>query len=74
MTQTVVITGASAGIARATAALYGRRQANVALLARGRAGLEGAAADVESGGGEHPPILLGAVPAAAPSAARSADL
>jgi NAD(P)-dependent dehydrogenase (short-subunit alcohol dehydrogenase family) len=52
MTQTVVITGASAGIARATAALYGQRQANVALLARGRAGLEGAAADVERGGGK----------------------
>ena len=40
MTQTVVITGASAGIARATAPLYARRQANVALLARGKAGLE----------------------------------
>ncbi|HEY5358920.1 MAG TPA: SDR family oxidoreductase [Streptosporangiaceae bacterium] len=52
MTQTVVITGASAGIARATAALYGRRQANVALLARGQAGLEAAAADVRDGGGQ----------------------
>jgi NAD(P)-dependent dehydrogenase (short-subunit alcohol dehydrogenase family) len=51
MTQTVVITGASAGIARATAALYGRRQANVVLLARGKAGLQAAAADVEAGGG-----------------------
>jgi NAD(P)-dependent dehydrogenase (short-subunit alcohol dehydrogenase family) len=52
MTQTVVITGASAGIARATAALYGRRQANVVLLARGKAGLQAAAADVEAGGGQ----------------------
>jgi NAD(P)-dependent dehydrogenase (short-subunit alcohol dehydrogenase family) len=52
MTQTVVITGASAGIARATAALYGRRQANVVLLARGQAGLEAAAADVRDGGGQ----------------------
>jgi NAD(P)-dependent dehydrogenase (short-subunit alcohol dehydrogenase family) len=52
MTQTVVITGASAGIARATAALYGRRQANVALLARGQAGLAAAAADVRDGGGQ----------------------
>ncbi len=51
MTQTVVITGASAGIARATAALYGRRGANVALLARGKAGLEAAAQDVRDGGG-----------------------
>ncbi|BBY00658.1 SDR family oxidoreductase [Mycobacterium seoulense] len=52
MTQTVVITGASAGIGRATAQLFGRRGANVALLARGAAGLDGAARDVESGGGK----------------------
>jgi NADP-dependent 3-hydroxy acid dehydrogenase YdfG len=51
MTQTVMITGASAGIARATASLYGRRGANVALLARGKAGLEAAAQDVRDGGG-----------------------
>jgi NAD(P)-dependent dehydrogenase (short-subunit alcohol dehydrogenase family) len=51
MTQTVVITGASAGIARATAALYGRQRANVVLLARGQAGLEAAAAEVRDGGG-----------------------
>lgn len=52
MTQTVLITGASAGIGRATAQLFGRRGANVALLARGAAGLEGAARDVEAGGGK----------------------
>jgi NAD(P)-dependent dehydrogenase (short-subunit alcohol dehydrogenase family) len=52
MTQTVVITGASAGIGRATAQLFGQRGANVALLARGAAGLEGAARDVEAGGGK----------------------
>ncbi len=52
MTQTVVITGASAGIGRATAQLFGQRGANVALLARGAAGLEGAARDVETGGGK----------------------
>ena len=52
MTQTVVITGASAGIGRATAQLFGQRGANVALLARGTAGLEGAARDVEAGGGK----------------------
>lgn len=51
MTQTVVITGASAGIGRAVARLYGRRGANVALLARGEAGLRGAARDVEGAGG-----------------------
>ena len=52
MTQTVVITGASAGIGRATAQLFGKRGANVALLARGSGGLEGAARDVEAGGGK----------------------
>jgi NAD(P)-dependent dehydrogenase (short-subunit alcohol dehydrogenase family) len=74
MTQTVLITGASAGIARATAARYGRRQANVALLARGRAGLEAAAADVRAGGGT--PLVLQADvadPAAVQAAASSAE-
>jgi NAD(P)-dependent dehydrogenase (short-subunit alcohol dehydrogenase family) len=52
MTETVVITGASAGIARATARLYGERGANVGLIARGQAGLDGAAHDVEEAGGK----------------------
>ncbi len=52
MTQNVVITGASAGIGRATAQLFGQRGANVVLLARGAAGLDGAARDVEAGGGK----------------------
>src|SRR5579859_911513 len=52
MTHTVVITGASGGIGRATARLYGQRGANVALIARGEAGLAGAAADVERAGGK----------------------
>ncbi|MFF8594780.1 SDR family oxidoreductase [Streptomyces sp. NPDC015220] len=51
MPQTVVITGASAGIGRATARLYGRRGANVVLVARGRTGLDEAAKEVESLGG-----------------------
>jgi short-subunit dehydrogenase len=37
MTQHVVITGASAGIARATARAFAQRGANVVLLARGQA-------------------------------------
>ncbi|MGH3795346.1 MAG: SDR family oxidoreductase [Pseudonocardiaceae bacterium] len=49
--QVVVITGASAGIARATAQQFGARGAQVALLARGQAGLDGAAKDVENAGG-----------------------
>src|SRR5580700_1067543 len=52
MSQTVVITGASAGIARATARIYGERGARVGLIARGQAGLDAAAADVESAGGK----------------------
>lgn len=51
MTRTVVITGASAGIGRAAALLFGGRGDNVGLLARGRAGLQGAVEDVEKAGG-----------------------
>jgi NAD(P)-dependent dehydrogenase (short-subunit alcohol dehydrogenase family) len=50
--QTVVITGASAGIGRATARLFGERGASVGLIARGQAGLEGAVRDVEEAGGK----------------------
>ena len=56
MTQTVVITGASGGIGRATARLFGERGASVGLIARGRAGLEGAAREVEAAGGTALPI------------------
>src|ERR1700730_3514196 len=45
-TQTVVVTGASAGIGRATARLFGERGALVALIARGQAGLDGTVGDV----------------------------
>lgn len=51
MPQTVVITGASAGIGRATARAFAKRGADVVLIARGRAGLESAAEDVASLGG-----------------------
>lgn len=50
--QTVVITGASAGLGRATAQEFGRHGANVALLARGVVGLEAAKREVESLGGK----------------------
>jgi NAD(P)-dependent dehydrogenase (short-subunit alcohol dehydrogenase family) len=50
-TQTVVVTGASAGIGRATARLFGERGARVALIARGQTGLDGAAHDVREAGG-----------------------
>ena len=38
--QVVVITGASAGVGRATARAFGERRARVGLLARGRDGLD----------------------------------
>jgi NAD(P)-dependent dehydrogenase (short-subunit alcohol dehydrogenase family) len=49
--EVVVITGASAGVGRATAQAYARCGAHIGLLARGREGLEAAAAEVEAGGG-----------------------
>jgi len=51
MTQTVVISGASAGIGRATARLFGRRGDRVGLIARGADGLNAAADDVTRSGG-----------------------
>lgn len=50
--QVVVVTGASAGIGRATAEAFGGRGAKVGLLARGESGLDGAAKAVESAGGQ----------------------
>jgi NAD(P)-dependent dehydrogenase (short-subunit alcohol dehydrogenase family) len=47
----VVITGASAGVGRATARLFAAHGAHVGLVARGAEGLEAAAKDVEAAGG-----------------------
>jgi NAD(P)-dependent dehydrogenase (short-subunit alcohol dehydrogenase family) len=52
----VVITGASAGVGRATAIEFARLGARVALLARGAEGLEGARREVEAAGGAALPI------------------
>jgi NAD(P)-dependent dehydrogenase (short-subunit alcohol dehydrogenase family) len=46
-----VVTGASAGVGRATAVEFARRGYNVGLIARGAAGLDAAAHDVEQHGG-----------------------
>ena len=46
-----MITGASAGVGRAVVQAYARRGASIGLLARGQAGLEGAAREVEEAGG-----------------------
>ncbi len=47
----VMITGASAGVGRATAVAFARQGASIGLLARGAAGLDGALGDVERAGG-----------------------
>lgn len=46
--KTVVVTGASAGVGRAAVRLFAKRGANVALIARGHDGLEGARREVEA--------------------------
>lgn len=51
-----VVTGASAGVGRATAIALAERGYDVGLIARGRAGLRGAADDVKAAGGE--PLIL----------------
>jgi short-subunit dehydrogenase len=67
-----VVTGGTAGVGRAAVREFARRGYDVAILARGAAGLEGAAAD-----GEDPQlwlsvhrraVLAGAVAAAAAAA------
>jgi len=50
--KVVVITGASAGIGRATAWAFAKQGANLALLARGMEQLEGAKKEVEAYGGK----------------------
>jgi len=52
MSEVVVITGASAGVGRATARAFGKRKAKVGLIARGRDGLDAAKREIEADGGE----------------------
>jgi NAD(P)-dependent dehydrogenase (short-subunit alcohol dehydrogenase family) len=50
--EVIVITGASAGVGRATARAFARPGARIGLLARGRDGLEGARREVEGAGAQ----------------------
>ena len=50
MSEIVVITGASAGVGRATVRAFAKRGASIALLARGTEGLRAAAEEVEAAG------------------------
>ncbi len=49
--EVVVITGASAGVGRATVQEFAKHGAHIGLIARGHTGLEGARRDVENAGG-----------------------
>src|SRR3954469_20638215 len=69
--QVVVVTGASGGIGRATAVAFARRGDRVALLARGRTGLDAAADDVRAAGGR--PLVVPVDVAAAAAGGEAAD-
>ena len=58
MARTVAVTGASAGIGRASAVEFGRCGDTVVVLARGEKGLAGAAKEVEQAGGRAIPITV----------------
>ncbi len=50
--RVVVVTGASAGVGRATVRAFAKKGANIGLIARGKDGLEGARREVEEAGGK----------------------
>lgn len=67
--ETVVITGASAGLGRATAREFGRHRARVGLVARGEDGLQAAKREIEELGGSAIAIPADVADAAAVEAA-----
>ncbi|MGH6841869.1 MAG: SDR family oxidoreductase [Methylocella sp.] len=56
MSEVVVVTGASAGVGRATVRAFARRGASIALVARDTEGLRAAAREVEAAGGRALPL------------------
>lgn len=65
MPEVVVITGASAGVGRATVREFAARKAHIGLLARDTAGLQAAAQEVETAGGRALAVPLDVADAAA---------
>jgi NAD(P)-dependent dehydrogenase (short-subunit alcohol dehydrogenase family) len=70
--ETVVVTGASAGVGRATVREFALRRARIGLIARGSDGLAGARRDVERHGGEALVLPLDVADADAVDAAATA--
>lgn len=70
--QVVVITGASAGVGRATAVQFAKRGAFLGLLARGKDGLDATAREVERAGGKALAIPVDMADAAGVQAAAGA--
>ncbi len=56
MSEVVVITGASAGVGRATVRAFAKRGASIGLIARDTAGLQAAAEEVKAAGGRALPL------------------
>lgn len=67
--EVVVITGASAGVGRATVREFAKRGAHIGLIARGHDGLEGARREVEAAGGRALSLVTDVADAAAVEAA-----
>jgi NAD(P)-dependent dehydrogenase (short-subunit alcohol dehydrogenase family) len=72
MPETVVITGASAGVGRATVREFARRGASIGLIARGRDGLEATRREVEQTGAQAFSVEADVADAAAIEAAAAA--
>jgi NAD(P)-dependent dehydrogenase (short-subunit alcohol dehydrogenase family) len=70
--EIVVITGATSGVGRAVAERFAREGAHIALLARGRSGLDETAKEVERLGGKALPLPTDVADADAVEAAASA--
>ncbi len=69
--EVVVVTGASAGVGRATAREFGRHGASVGLIARGRERLEATRSEIEQAGGRA--LVLSLDVAAAEEIEKAAD-